>query len=128
MKKIYIILFMLTILILYPVKCQASSLLHDGGALKYAEKVTEDFIISGYTESGIYYEVYGTGIEGRALEGVYVTRTVIFEGDIMPDSTLHWKEYINGIAYSGTLSLIEYAYKGGVTKAVYEGTLYKKIE
>ena len=87
-----------------------------------------EFISSGYTEEGVYYEMYGIQTMVRALGSVFVTRTVVFEGAVQPDSTMYWKEYIDGEAYAGTLSLIKFDYSSGQTTAVYEGTLNKKIE
>lgn len=126
-KKSFVILIAMVILMICQPENLAAKSAPDMVRLNYGVEDGE-FISDGYTEEGVYYEVYGTKAITRALEGIFVTRTVIFEGVVQPESTMYWKEYINGDAYSGTLSLVKYNCAEGHTMAIYEGTLRKKIE
>ncbi len=126
-KKSFTLFIALMILVVcQPVNLAAESVLPE--ARLYHDIEAGKYIASGYTEDGIYYEVYGTQNVTRALESIFVTRTVVFEGIVQPDSTMYWKEYINGDAYAGTLRLVEFSSSLGQTTAVYEGALNKKIE
>ena len=126
-KRSFTLVVTLLILIIYqPVNLAAQSALPEERLCHDME--AGEFISSGYTEEGIYYEVYGTQSVTRALESMFVTRTVVYDGIVQPDSTIYWKEYMNGEAYAGTLKLAEFDYSSGQTTAVYEGTLNKKIE
>ena len=110
--------------VLCPLECFAE---------EYPERETESllegiegqYINSGYTESGIYYEVYGVTIDIQISEYVTVSRTIVYEGDIEPSSTIFWGEWINGEWYTGTLSLLRYNTVLNQTSAVYIGKLYK---
>jgi len=98
-----------------------------------SEFVTEGvFVEAGYTEDGIYYEIYDNltiidDIRTRASGSVYVERSIYFSGtSVTPQSTTSWTETINGKVYSGTLSLKSYAkdYIYSITQANYKGYLY----
>lgn len=126
-RKSYTLLIVLMILVV----CQPITLAAEPvptEARLCHDKEAGEFLASGYTEEGIYYEVYGTRSVTRAMESIFVTRTVVYEGTVQPDTTLYWKEYINGEAYAGTLALVKFDCSLGQTKAIYEGTLNKKIE
>lgn len=115
---------------LLPIKGYASDSFKS--EVRYFEFIEADeaFIASGYTDNGVYFEVYGKQYDTRALDGILVTRTFIYEGQIQPESTMRIKEYINGDAYSGTLNLTAfyYNYNENITEAEYQGMLYKRIE
>lgn len=83
-------------------------------------------IISGYTESGIYYEVLGQTSIQPSSDNISVTRQVIYEGKIVPERQIFWQETINGVACTGTLKLSEVIYKDNKTMAIYRGTLTVK--
>ena len=80
---------------------------------------------SGYTEDGTYYEVYGEQSVQRGAVN-YVTRQVVYSGDVIPPMKIEWKETISGKLCSGTLQLRRSTYdkKENKTLAVYEGYLY----
>ncbi len=85
---------------------------------------------SGYTEDGIYYEVYFVIPEkdvdfcADGVEHVMVKRT--YDSIIVPPSTLDWEEEIDGELYSGTLKLQSYVFQGNKTIATYYGALYRQ--
>lgn len=87
----------------------------------------QHFIMSGHTDSGIYYEVYGvsdsTVYSNRNT--VAVERKVVFYGRVTPDTTINWSEKIGNKTYSGTLNLYSYNYSVAeqVTTAYYRGNL-----
>lgn len=84
-------------------------------------------VYSGYTEEGIYYEVYvNTDIANFTT---YTTRVpysiyLSFYGYVYPNPTIYYAETLNGIKYVGTLELQNYYHADGITTAYYEGTLY----
>jgi hypothetical protein len=86
-------------------------------------------ITSGYTEDGIYYEVYGEqpSIQPLATGGTYVVREVIFDGKVTPERELFWQEAIGYVPTEGTLYLTSYLYnrKENKTYATYEGYLHR---
>ena len=126
-RKSYTLLIVLMILVV----CQPITLAAEPvptEARLCHDKEAGEFLASGYTEEGIYYEVYGTRSVTRAMESIFVTRTVVYEGIVQPEPTMYWKEYVNGEVYAGTLKLAEFDYSSGQTTAIYEGTLNKKIE
>lgn len=82
-------------------------------------------ISNGYTENGIYYEVYGT-LPNTNLRGtIEVSREIIYNGKIKPSATITWTENIDGIKYSGTLTLKKFLYNATSNKtiATYSGIL-----
>ncbi len=89
------------------------------------ENNVEAFSRSGYTVDHIFYEVSGENVIYGA-NYVIVERTVSFQGDVEPNESIYWEEYIGGELYAGVLSLVEYEYYKNVTTAVYSGTLYKR--
>ena len=80
---------------------------------------------SGYTNEGIYFEVYCINDEtflSRAAS-ITVTREIIYEGIISPPAQLDWNETISGINYSGTLKIQSFRYSNEKTIATYKGIL-----
>lgn len=84
----------------------------------------------GYTEDGIYYEVYFEILEkdvAFCADGVeHVTVRLTYDSIIVPPSTLDWEEEIEGELYSGTLKLQSYTFQGNKTIATYYGALYRQ--
>lgn len=86
-----------------------------------------EVIMSGYTDSGIYYEVYG--ITDNSVYGlrntIAVERVVVFYGRVTPEATMNWSEKIGNRTYSGTLKLYSYNYSVAdqITTAYYRGNL-----
>ena len=81
MRKSCYLVFVILVLIVCPLKCQAESLLaSEMGLKKYDDKIIGEFITSGYTENAVYYEAFGEKVETRAAESIYVTRTIVYEG------------------------------------------------
>lgn len=122
------ILFVLSIVVLAlcPLKCNATE---QKDTLMFEESAIElekGFIKEGYTEEGIYYKVYGENVVSRSSEYITVNRTIVYEGEVRPASTIYWEEQINGEMYTGTLLLLKYSISSGKTTAVYTGKLYKQ--
>jgi len=111
MKKIHILILTLAFLFASPIHASAM------GAM----------ITSGYTEEGVYYEVYGDICTPRS-NSMDVTREVVFNGDVTPAYQISWEERMGGYSFKGTLYLTEYKYnkKSNQTTAYYEGTLYRQ--
>ena len=133
MSRFRKIIFSLAIIMYcFPIIGYASDNLETEIVIKYNEIVSEDemFITNGYTDKGVYFEVFGKQCDTRALDGILVTRTFIYEGQIQPESTLRVKEYINGEVYAGNLNLTAfyYNYNENITEAKYQGILYKSIQ
>lgn len=126
MKKNLIFLLMVVLWALCPVVGSAEGTQGNQVMENVAEKAIGEFLGNGYTEDGIYYEVYGETVILRSSEYVTVNRKVIYEGMVQPRSTLYWEEQINGEYYAGTLSLLNYYIDSNETIAVYTGKLYKK--
>lgn len=83
---------------------------------------------AGYTSDGIYYEVYMTEALENADRLLYgtsmsVTREVVYSGIIAPQREISWREKINGIYYSGVLTLNKFSYNSTQTIAEYTGIL-----
>lgn len=55
---------------------------------------------------------------------ITTTKTVDFAGRVTPPQTIEGIETRNGTTYRGTLSLTQYLYISGKTRATYKGTLY----
>ena len=81
-------------------------------------------ITNEYTEDGICNEAYRESGQPNATT-MPVTRYITFEGNVTPPQQFPWQETINGIEYSGTLTLIAYSYmrKDNITVATYRGVL-----
>lgn len=127
MKKKILILAAIVMLVYCPVECFAKEQQVSILSENMMDKVTKEFfLLNGYTEEGIYYEVYGETELSRSSEAVSVERTVIYESIVIPSSTIAWEEQINGEMYAGNLSLVKYSFSSGKTIAKYTGTLYKK--
>lgn len=126
MKRSIGILMITVIFMMLSMECMAQSNVEIGKNTNEVKEILEIYVGYGYTETGIYYEVYGENILYCALEAVTVTRTVVYEGVVQPDSTLYWEEEIDGEWYAGTLSRIKFSIYDNKTTAVYEGTLFLK--
>lgn len=92
----------------------------------YAETDQFSFIRSGYTEEGIYYEVYGEALTQYRSISQDITRQVTYEGKITPPYQLYWEETIHGITYTGTLQLKKLVYMNNQTIASYSGVITAK--
>ncbi len=90
-----------------------------------AETAEFPVITSGYTEEGIFYEIHGETFSLRRGDSQFVTRYVTYSGKVTPQAQLSWTETLNGVSYTGTLSLIRQMYdkKENKTYATYAGTL-----
>jgi len=124
MKKI-ILLFFITCIFAFPINCMAKS----PSSLDFCEAQTEatnlPFISSGYTEDGVYYEVYGEEITANPNTrlSIEIERTVVFTGRIFPPQTLDWVEIIGLYEYKGTLNLTSFYYDAANNKTtgIYSG-------
>lgn len=112
MKKYCIVLFPFILLLSFPTAVSA-------------EELNETMIVSGYTEEGIYYEVYGTLYNRSSSDSITVTRNIVYDSNITPNTQISWKEKINNVSYSGILRLLNYNYDApsNKTTAIYYGTL-----
>lgn len=124
MKKSIVVLMVTIMFALCSMECVAESSVEIEKSADNVESVLGTYVGCGYTETGIYYEVYGENISYYASETVTVTRTVVYEGIVQPSSTLYWEEEIDGEWYAGTLSRVKYNISNNKTTAVYTGTLY----
>ena len=113
MKKTYYLLSVLAFILALSVPVQAS-------------ENSMPVITSGYTENGIYYEVYGQTFLQPRSDSISVTRQVIYENIINPERQIFWKESINGVTYTGTLKLTQVMHDIDKTIAIYKGTLTVK--
>lgn len=123
MKKRIILFVMMLCLLAMPMTCLASDLSYDPGM------ITENMVLldSGYTEDGVYYEVFGEPINVNVGARVLldVDRTVVYVGEVFPPETMEWTEKISGVEMSGTLYLQSFLYNARTnrTTAYYSGTL-----
>ena len=121
-KRISLLLVMIFVLIM-PMTCYAAG--NAGEATLSSGKVV--LLGSGYTEDGIYYEVYGEPVSGNpgSRANLYVERSVTFVGEVYPPETLDWQEVINGVEWVGYLTLDYFYYVRSTnrTTAHYYGTL-----
>lgn len=86
-------------------------------------------ITNGYTDSGVYYEVYE--IETTTLSNntyaitssIAVSRQLQFQGIIVPPRTMDYVEVIHGITYRGIITLSRFTYEDNNTIALYTGLL-----
>ena len=96
----------------------------------YAKEEGLVSVKSGYTDEGIYYEVYETMTivnSSTRSSSVYVERTIEYNSStVIPPNIMDWTEKIAGVTYSGTLSLKSYVrdFNYNATKANYKGYLY----
>ena len=124
MKKHLIILIVALFVLALPINCLASAP-EDMASYTSSEEMV--LLGTGYTEDGVYYEVYGeqNEVNVNARVSVNVERTVVYVGEVMPPSTMNWSEKMSNIYMSGTLYLRSYIYnaKTNRTTAIYEGTL-----
>lgn len=113
MKKTYHLLLIIAFILTLSIPVQASE--------NFLPQIT-----SGYTDDGIYYEVYGqTSVQSRS-DSISVARQVVYEGRVNPEKQIFWQETIDGVAYTGTLKLAQIIYGKNKTIAVYEGILIVK--
>lgn len=123
MKKHFILLLTLLLVFAFPLTSYASE------GVENSYNISENMVLlgSGYTENGVYYEVYGEEyyINPYARLSVDVERTVVYVGEVMPPATMQWSEKMSNIYMSGTLYLRSYIYNASTnrTTAIYEGTL-----
>lgn len=96
-------------------------------------KESRVFLESGYTEEGIYYEIYEVesvsenDIRSSATGGVEITREVIYYGIVTPPRNINHSSTINGMVYYGTLNLYKIVTGDDKTYAYYSGTIYPAI-
>lgn len=126
MLKRCFMLFIAMVLLETPLTCSAQDYQGKQADCAFTDMASGDFITSGYTEDGIYYEVYEEGISTYSAGYITISRTVVYDGVVRPSSTLEWEELIGDTMYSGTLSLASFSIKDGKTEAVYTGKLYRE--
>lgn len=89
-----------------------------------------------YAESDDHYSFYHLdeaallSKEFRSADIITVTKEFTYNGITYPADSIPWQESFDGIAYSGTLSLISFCHinespSDSYTDAVYQGTLRK---
>ena len=124
MKKQLLILLTMLCMLAFPLNTFASEL---PCAETYAMSESMLLLGTGYTDDGVYYEVYGEPYAGNlnARVSVNVERTVVFVGDVFPPETMNWRETMSDLEMTGTLYLRSFIYnaKTNRTTAIYEGTL-----
>lgn len=90
----------------------------------------EALVRNGYTDEGMYYELYFKVIHedvSICSEGVrHVTLKVTYDSITIPQETMYWSELVDGEEYAGYLSLKTYHFSGNKTIATYVGDLYKQ--
>lgn len=89
----------------------------------------EDIIPFNDAFQGINYEVHILQIidnpEASTLtDSKYVEICISYSGNITPPRTYTYKGTLNGIDYSGTLTISAWNYYNGITDAYYKGTVY----
>ena len=92
-----------------------------------AKTIDNTFIQYGYTEDGLSYQVYGATLY-VSDNSINVTSTIVYDGYIIPESSLVWTEVIDNEKYSGTLYWVSMSYNASTnqTTVTYEGTLTKQ--
>ena len=90
----------------------------------HAQNLSLPLVTYGITEEGISYQVYGETLSTTS-NSVTVTRSIVYNGNVSPSTSLSWTENIDGYTYSGTLRLTRSTYNESTNKttAVYYGTL-----
>lgn len=114
MKKLYISLLSMLLSVLLPLSVNAQEV---------TNKVNE-----GYTNENVYYSVYEIETKStttmRAVgDTITVLRKIQYNGIVLPTSQLTYSEKINGIYYTGTLTLQSFEFENGNTIALYSGKL-----
>lgn len=69
-------------------------------------------------------ELYSWKYNYSSSENFSITVTVKYEGQVSPPPMFTYSKVIGNSNYSGTLSLVSYKYRKGVTEATYTGKLY----
>lgn len=132
MKRIILFLVMIVFFIAMPAEGMAAE---DAAVERVNVQEELQFLESGYTPDGVYYESYQILIPdrecslqtgARAAASIDAVRRVSYAGIVTPPKTLYATEVYNGIAYGGYLPLLKVTYEKGKTVAVYQGKLYKK--
>ena len=123
MRKQLLILVTMLCMLAFPLNAFASESHND----TYAVSESMLLLGTGYTDDGVYYEVYGEPYTGNinARVSVNVERTVVFVGDVFPPETMNWREFMSDLEMRGTLYLRSFIYNASTnrTTAIYEGTL-----
>lgn len=98
---------------------------------------SEVLLEQGYTDDGIYFEVFGiqdenngsTANSTRIVDSKVITRKVVYYSLVTPSNSISWQENIGGSTYSGTLYLSSYVKypSGNYTNAWYTGTVIGNI-
>lgn len=123
-KNVAAILLLALVLLCFPSMDVRAGQWDSGRNIEATENRT--LLQAGYTESGIYYEVFGrTGNISFFSTTVSVDREVVFYGRVIPESTMEWKEIIGGKTFTGTLKLHSYSYSVAdeITTAYYRGNI-----
>lgn len=127
MKKWMIFCITLICTLSIPITCMAKT---STSPIETISPVSTDGLTllgSGYTEDGVYYEVYGEEVTTNpsARVAIEVERTVVYDGKIFPPQTISWVEEIGVLECSGTLTLSSFYYNATTNKttAIYVGTL-----
>ena len=98
-RYLKILMAIMILLIICPVNTYASTDYSKIDNIKSLTDVKDEFITNGYTEDGVYYEVYGEKASTRSSDELVIRRTVVYDGIVKPSSTLYWQENINGEIY-----------------------------
>ncbi len=132
MKRIILFLAMIAFFIAMPAEGMAAE-----DAAVDCVKIQEElqFLESGYTPDGVYYESYQVLIPdrecslqtvARAAASIDAVRRVSYAGIVTPPKNVYATGVYNGITYGGYIPLFKVTYENGNTVAVYQGKLYKK--
>ena len=84
------------------------------------------FIKSGTTECGLEFKAFKPNSNIAPFQigdSMSINREVLFRGNVRPQATLHWVEFMNGRTWSGILHLTSSFYNAGYTLARYAGTV-----
>ena len=123
MKKYITICIVAMLIFALPITCNATTINPSNATLCSDGK--QIMLASGYTDEGIYYEVYGEQItiNPNTRHDIEIERTVVFTGRIMPPQTLDWEELIGVYIYRGNLQLISFYYDAANNKTtgIYSG-------
>ena len=83
------------------------------------------FVESGYTNDGVYFEVYDMIKEMQSnSSSKYITQEIVYNTILTPNDTLTCSRIYDGVTYSGTLGLYKYQWTSGKTHAFYQGYIY----